>query len=103
TIVFAGREGAQASQYTIRTNSRRLDATFTPEADNNYLLVAIASMAAKYLRELCMQLFNSFWTTRIPGLEPTAGYPGDASRFWKEIRPVCDRLGFAHDTLWRQR
>ena len=43
--------------------------------------VALASMAAKYIRELSMHAFNAFWAARMPGLRPTAGYPTDAQRW----------------------
>ncbi len=67
------------------------------------LPTALASMTAKYLRELAMIPFNQFWQQHVPGLKATAGYPGDASRFWEEIRPVQERLGIADKVLWRCR
>lgn len=66
-----------------------------------FLPVALASMAAKYLRELCMQGFNAFWRSHLPDLKPTAGYPQDAKRFRKEIASVQSQLGIADHLLWR--
>jgi len=103
TLVLSGREGAAASDYVIAAGGRELHATFVPKADANHLLVAWASMLAKYLRESWMTLFNEFWVTHVPGLRPTAGYPVDARRFLEEIRPATDRLGVARDLLWRER
>jgi hypothetical protein len=60
-------------------------------------------MTAKYLRELAMRPFNRYWQTHVPGLAPTAGYPGDSRRFWNEIRPAQLRLQIADEVLWRQR
>jgi hypothetical protein len=58
-------------------------------------------MAAKYLREVCMSQFNRYWLTRVPGIRPTAGYPGDASRFFAEIRNVLEADGTAERAVWR--
>lgn len=67
------------------------------------LPTALASMTAKYLRELAMIPFNRFWQQHVPGLKPTAGYPADAARFWNEIRPAQQRLGIEDRVLWRCR
>lgn len=67
------------------------------------LPTALASMTAKYLRELAMIPFNRFWQQHVPGLKPTAGYPSDATRFWDEIRPAQQQLGITDKMLWRCR
>ncbi len=67
------------------------------------LQVALASMAAKYFRELAMRAFNAFWTSKVPGLKPTAGYPQDAKRFKAEIEAVQSKLGIEDRILWRNR
>jgi hypothetical protein len=67
------------------------------------LPTALASMTAKYHRELSMRAFNAFWTSRVPGLRPTAGYPGDSSRFRADIAAVQAELGIADGVLWRCR
>jgi ribonuclease HII len=103
SIVLAGREGAATSQYSFSVGGRTLKATFTPKADAQHMLVAWASIVAKYIRELCMKAFNDFWSERVPGLRPTAGYPVDARRFWNDIRPSVDELGIDRATLWRTR
>jgi ribonuclease HII len=64
---------------------------------------ALASMAAKYLRERLMQSFNRFWTQQIVGLKPTAGYPTDALRFRAQIEPVSLRLTLDSQLWWRTR
>ena len=64
--------------------------------------VALASMAAKYVRELAMHAFNSFWTSRVPGLEPTAGYPTDALRWRRDAAAAIEQAGLAEDSLWRR-
>jgi hypothetical protein len=60
-------------------------------------------MVSKYLRELLMLEFNRFWQARVPGLKPTAGYPGDAARFFEAILPAAKQLRIAEGTLWRRK
>lgn len=67
------------------------------------LPVALASMTAKYLRELAMRALNQFWRARVPGLRPTAGYPLDARRFKAQIAQVQRSLGIDDHVLWRNR
>jgi hypothetical protein len=68
-----------------------------------YLPTALASMTAKYLRELSMRAFNEFWCARVPGLRPTAGYPTDAPRFKREIDALQRELAIDDHVLWRNR
>jgi hypothetical protein len=75
---------------------------FEPRAER-HLATAAASMTAKYVRELHMQLFNEFWRSHCPTLKPTQGYPVDAKRFSAEIEPVRRRLGIPMDILWRRK
>jgi ribonuclease HII len=68
-----------------------------------FLPAALASMTAKYLRELAMRAFNAFWCARVPGLRPTAGYPLDARRFKAEIEAAQRALAIDDHRLWRNR
>jgi hypothetical protein len=68
-----------------------------------HLPVALASMAAKYLRELAMREFNAWWLQRVPDLSPTAGYPADAGRFMRRIEPLLPAMGIERSALWRER
>ena len=63
--------------------------------------VAVASMTAKYIRELAMHAFNAFWSSRSPGLNPTAGYPVDALRWRCEARDAIAEAGVRDKDLWR--
>jgi hypothetical protein len=67
------------------------------------LPVALASMTAKYHRELAMRAFNAYWASLIPELKPTAGYPQDAKRFRAEIVSVQSKLEIEDHILWRNR
>jgi hypothetical protein len=102
-MVVAREEGSLRSRYEVLGMTRPIHFTFEPRADTAHLCVALASMASKYLRELLMGEFNQFWQTKVPGLKPTAGYPGDASRFFRAIRPTAKRLGIPERALWRQK
>jgi ribonuclease HII len=102
-MVLAREEGANRSVYELVGLERPVRLTFMPRADGSELCVALASMISKYLRELFMVEFNAFWQKELPGLEPTAGYPGDAARFFEAISPVRQRLGVPDRLLWRSR
>lgn len=66
---------------------------FVVDADRDHLPVALASMVAKYTRELLMLSFNAWWQRRAPSLKPTAGYYGDAARFLRDITPLLPDSG----------
>jgi ribonuclease HII len=102
-LVVAQEEGMERSVYSILGLRRDIRLVFEPRADGQYLCVALASMVSKYVRELLMLEFNRFWQQHVPGLKPTAGYPGDADRFFEAIRPAMQRLHLAEPTVWRRR
>lgn len=77
--VYRLRPGAGAAG----TTDRRV--MFMPEGDGTHLPVALASMAAKLVRELAMARFNAYWAARVPELKPTAGYVTDARRWLREL------------------
>jgi ribonuclease HII len=102
-MVVAQEESAGCSVYLVWGLGREVRFVFQPRADAEHFGVALASMVSKYLRELFMLEFNRFWQTHVPGLKPTAGYPGDAARFFDEIRCVLERLVIREDAVWRRR
>ena len=102
-VVVARREGMSQSVYEVMGLGRKLHLTFQPRADAEHFCVALASMTSKYLRELLMAEFNEFWQKHAPGVKPTAGYPGDAERFFKDITPAAQRLGISEAALWRRK
>jgi len=81
----AVEESARASRYTV---GDELGIMLTPKADVFFFPVALASMAAKLVRELMMMRFNRYWQTRNPGLKPTAGYVQDARRWLGDMEGV---------------
>ena len=74
-------EGPARSAYTFGAGSIE----FTVGADGLRMETALASMTAKYVREAAMAMFNRWWSEKVPGLRPTAGYPQDAKRFLADL------------------
>jgi ribonuclease HII len=102
-MILAYHESAARSVYSVAGIKRAVRWTFQPRADAEHFSVALASMVSKYVREVLMAEFNRFWQEQVPGLKPTAGYPGDARRFHDAIRPVAERLGIREAALWRRK
>jgi ribonuclease HII len=102
-IVLVERESMACSTYRVHSLERDVRLMFQPRADGEYFCVALASMASKYLREVLMLEFNRFWQEHKPDLKPTAGYPGDAARFFQAIRQTIEKLGLREETLWRRK
>jgi hypothetical protein len=102
-MIVAQEEGRDRSAYKVLGLKREIRLTFQPRADIEHFCVALASMFSKYLREVLMLEFNSFWQQHVPGLKATAGYPGDASRFFAQIREAAGRLEIPERGLWRRK
>ncbi|MBQ7814269.1 MAG: hypothetical protein IJ387_07250 [Thermoguttaceae bacterium] len=77
---------------------------FTAKGEAN-VPTALASICAKYFRELSMIPFNDFWRRSVDdaNLRPTAGYPLDAKRFRAEVDEARRRLNIADAVFWRER
>src|SRR5262249_46622254 len=102
-VVLATEEGMARSAYDVRGLGRDVRLTFQPRAEAEHFCVALASMASKYVRELCMAEFNRFWLERGPCRRPTAGYPGDGAGLWEAVRPEVGKLGLAEAQVWRRK
>ncbi|GHV21660.1 hypothetical protein AGMMS49959_11150 [Planctomycetales bacterium] len=98
-LIETVREGAAGSEYVV-ANCRII---FAPRADAIFFPVALASMLAKYIRERCMSDLNAWFAARCANLRPTAGYHGDATRFYEAVKSVLDREQIPHDKFWRRR
>jgi hypothetical protein len=101
TLIEVRRESRPLSRYQWGPARHRREMVFRVQAEG-YLPVALASMAAKYLRELCMGALNAFWQRHVESLAPTAGYPQDARRFRAQILPTQRELGIDDHLLWRR-
>ncbi len=97
-MIFRVQEGRERSVYRVN----KTELIFRTKAEQ-HLPVALASMVAKYVREVSMELFNQYWCEHVPGLKPTKGYPVDANRFRNEIETTAAKLGLAEDDWWRSR
>jgi hypothetical protein len=97
------RESAVYSEYRLDGIDRDIRLVFRPRAEQASLPVALASMLAKYLREVFMRQFNRYWLEHVPGLQPTAGYPCDSRRFYKAIRPAMKELKMPRAAVWRRK
>jgi len=95
-------EGRARSRYLLDLGDVRCTMLVEPKGER-HLPVALASMVAKYVRELAMESWNAFWVERVPGLKPTAGYPQDANRFLAAIAPVRDSMDIPPDDMVRGR
>ncbi len=95
-------EGRKQSVYCFGPAERRVEIGFQSKAES-HLPVALASVASKYLRELAMRALNAFWCERIPGLQPTAGYPQDAKRFRQAVAATQKQWGIDDRILWRNK
>jgi len=97
-MVFRIEEGREISRYRVG----QTELWFRMRAEQ-FLPVAVASMVAKYVREISMDALNNFWRARIPELKPTKGYPMDARRFLNDIQEELPRAGIAMTDLWRNK
>ena len=80
-----------------------LEIRFTAKGESN-APTALASICAKYLRELSMDAFNAYWRKQVgESLKPTAGYPVDALRFRADVRETREKLGISDDVFWRKK
>jgi len=79
------------SRYIVSDGEgRRAGVSFMVEGEQHHMAVALASMVAKYCRELSMMRFNRYFAAQhrdLTGLDirPTAGYALDARRWLEEI------------------
>ena len=64
---------------------------------------ALASMAAKYVRELAMRQLNAYFRERVPDLRPTAGYGLDAWRFLDDTAAARAAAGVPDAAILRSR
>jgi len=92
-------ETSASSVYSLPTSEARI--AFRVGGESR-LPVALASMTAKYVRELAMHAFNTFWSARVPGLAVTAGYPVDATRWRAAAGHAVRAAGITDDALWRR-
>jgi hypothetical protein len=74
-------ESEARSAYRLELRPRICELDFSVGGDGSHFPVALASMFSKYVRELFMHRFNEYWSSRVAGLKPTAGYYTDGMRW----------------------
>ena len=79
------RQETNISSYELSRNGRSMRIHFCAKADTKYLVVSLASMVSKYLREIMMHSVNHYFCNLCPNLTPTAGYWEDGQRFMKDL------------------
>lgn len=73
------------SRYAVSDGGRRMAIEVRVRAEQSCFATALASMTAKYIREIAMARLNEYWSRRAPGIRPTAGYGADANRWLGEV------------------
>lgn len=101
-LVRVIHEDRETGVYELHFQQRPTEFQFLVRGER-MLPTALASMTAKYLRELAMRPFNAFWQKHVADLKPTAGYFGDARRFFDDIRAAKERLAIEDRIVWRER
>jgi len=98
------REATELSAYRLeRPDGASLQLTFASKGEDRAFPTALASCAAKYLRELMLHVLNGWFRERVPDLAPTAGYYVDGHRFLSDLQPHLDRLEIPLSRLVRVR
>ncbi|MFM7259011.1 MAG: hypothetical protein ACKO3W_00265, partial [bacterium] len=83
-------EDLERSTYEVGSG---LVVSFEVAAEDRHLPVALASMAAKYVRELSMARVNAYFSAFLPEVAPTAGYVEDGRRYLAEVKPILAQEG----------
>ena len=94
---------ATRSAYAISDRPEIRSIEFLVAGDSRCAAISMASIAAKYIRELLMARLNDFFCSRIEGLAPTEGYFSDGKRFVRETAELRARLGIADEAFVRSR
>lgn len=81
----------------------RLFIAFIEKGEQDHLPIALASMAAKYVREVAMHQFNAWFSRHDPALKPTAGYYTDGRRWLDDTAGLRAAIGIDEAKLVRRK
>jgi len=95
-------EDERLSRYAICDDRGSWWISFMTEGEKAHLPIALASMTAKYVRELAMRRLNAWFASHQPSVRPTAGYVEDGRRFVQEVEPTIRRTGLDRRALIRE-
>ena len=85
------------------TPAHGITISFELGGEGRNLPIALASMAAKFTRELHMRRMNAFFAHHVAELKPTAGYVQDGRRWMEQVGPAARTLGIPDEALVRTR
>ncbi|MGA0871986.1 MAG: hypothetical protein ACO3Y3_09815 [Phycisphaerales bacterium] len=91
----------RVSRYRLERAGSSITLSFETECETRHFPTALASMAAKFTRELLMARFNRYFAAISPEVKPTAGYVQDARRWLSEIGPTLRSRGLRREDLVR--
>lgn len=94
-------EDESRSEYRFERDGRTIVASFEVGGEERHLPIALASMTAKYVRELRMARLNRFFARLAPEVAPTAGYVTDGRRFLSQVESQLAALGVDRSQLVR--
>ncbi|MEW4563394.1 hypothetical protein AB1K70_12760 [Bremerella sp. JC770] len=93
-------ESRGVSRYVGEVGQLEVSIEFRSKGEG-FLPTALASIYAKFHREVAMRAINAYWAKRVPGIAPTAGYPVDAARFAQETEACRTKQKIPWETFWR--
>jgi hypothetical protein len=76
---------------------------FKEKGEGQHLPIALASMAAKYLREVMMHQFNQWFHSYDAGIKPTAGYYQDGKRWLADTTDLRRKIGVPDERIVRNK
>lgn len=94
-------ETERLSRYRLERGGSTITLSFETESEAAHLPTALASMTAKYIRELLMLRFNRWFAGHVPEIKPTAGYFQDGQRWLGEMETAIESLGVDRTGLVR--
>jgi hypothetical protein len=102
-FVWEEEKTAKRQSYRLEGLAGPTGIEFRTKADRDCFPVALASMCSKYLREVLMRRFNSFWREVDSQIPATSGYYADSGPFLEAVREHCGRMGIEDQDLIRSR
>jgi len=97
------KETPRESRYQLNGKKGQMKITFVEKGEDKFFTIALASILAKYTRELMMMCWNRFFSKIAPNVRPTAGYYTDAMRYLKETKEDMGRAKIPMNLLVRER
>lgn len=97
------KEDPDYCEYHLSCADKTVRIIFAEKAEAQAMPVALASMLAKYLRESLMHRYNLYWKALVPGIEATAGYWQDGTRFLQDTAAKRQELSIPDARLIRSR